>query len=156
MPKYFANAKGPPLLIDGRTAPGCHRRPLDDGDFGDADVTQSIQYRFDALDGLGAGRFTAGGVLGHAIRPVQLIGSRAGRRLQRGIGSESHKRVCQLPGDVGKMRFEMNAYDELVDVIATGPAAERILQFRASDENQRRVADLLTREGGTKGTSLNM
>jgi hypothetical protein len=39
-----------------------------------------------------------------------------------------------------------NAYDELVDVIATGPAAERILQFRASDENQRRVADLLTRE----------
>jgi len=29
----------------------------------------------------------------------------------------------------------MNAYDELIDVIATGPAAERILQFRASDEN---------------------
>jgi len=40
----------------------------------------------------------------------------------------------------------MNAYDELVDVIATGPAAERILQFRASEENQQRVADLLTRE----------
>lgn len=39
----------------------------------------------------------------------------------------------------------MNAYDELVDVIATGPVAERIVHFRASDENQRRVADLLDR-----------
>jgi hypothetical protein len=45
----------------------------------------------------------------------------------------------------------MNAYDELVDVIATGPAAERIIRFRASDENQQRVADLLSRE---KGASL--
>ena len=45
----------------------------------------------------------------------------------------------------------MNAYDELVDVIATGPAAERIIRFRASEENQRRVADLLERE---KGDSL--
>ena len=40
----------------------------------------------------------------------------------------------------------MNAYDELLDVIATGPAAERIVQFRASAENQRHVADLLARE----------
>jgi len=40
----------------------------------------------------------------------------------------------------------MNAYDELVDVIATGPAAQRIVQFRASEENQRRVTDLLERE----------
>jgi hypothetical protein len=40
----------------------------------------------------------------------------------------------------------MNAYDELVEVIATGPAAERIIRFRASDENQRRVTDLLERE----------
>ena len=39
----------------------------------------------------------------------------------------------------------MNAYDELVDVIATGPVAERIVRFRASDENQRIVADLLER-----------
>jgi hypothetical protein len=36
--------------------------------------------------------------------------------------------------------------EELVDVIATGPAAEPIVQFRASDENQRHVADLLARE----------
>jgi len=40
----------------------------------------------------------------------------------------------------------MNAYDELVEVIAAGPAAERIVQFRASEENQQRVADLLDRE----------
>lgn len=40
----------------------------------------------------------------------------------------------------------MNAYDELVEVIATGPAAERIVRFRASDENQRRVSELLERE----------
>ena len=40
----------------------------------------------------------------------------------------------------------MDAYDELVDAIATGPAAERIVQFRASEANQRRVADLLERE----------
>ena len=40
----------------------------------------------------------------------------------------------------------MDAYDELIDVIATGPAAERIVRFRASDDNQRRVADLLERE----------
>ena len=40
----------------------------------------------------------------------------------------------------------MNAYDELVDVIATGPAAERIVRFRASEENQRRVSELLERE----------
>jgi len=39
----------------------------------------------------------------------------------------------------------MNAYDELVDVIATGPGAERIARFRASEENQRRVAELLDR-----------
>ena len=40
----------------------------------------------------------------------------------------------------------MNAYDELVEVIATGPAAERMLRFRASDENQRRVSELLERQ----------
>jgi hypothetical protein len=40
----------------------------------------------------------------------------------------------------------MNAYDELVEVIATGPAAERLIRFRASDENQRRVSELLERE----------
>jgi hypothetical protein len=40
----------------------------------------------------------------------------------------------------------MNAYDELVDVIATGPGAERVARFRASDENQVRVAELLDRE----------
>jgi hypothetical protein len=40
----------------------------------------------------------------------------------------------------------MNAYDELVAVIATGPGAERVARFRASDENQRRVAELLDRE----------
>lgn len=40
----------------------------------------------------------------------------------------------------------MNAYDELVEVIATGPAAERIIHFRASDESQRRVSELLERE----------
>ncbi len=40
----------------------------------------------------------------------------------------------------------MNAYDELIDVIATGPAAEQIIHFRASAENQRRVEDLLSRE----------
>jgi hypothetical protein len=40
----------------------------------------------------------------------------------------------------------MNAYDELVEVIATGPAAERLIRFQASTENQRRVAELLERE----------
>jgi len=40
----------------------------------------------------------------------------------------------------------MNAYDELVDVIATGPGAERIIGFRASTDNQTRVAELLDRE----------
>ena len=40
----------------------------------------------------------------------------------------------------------MDAYDELADVIAAGPGAERIVRFRASDENQHRVADLLGRE----------
>lgn len=40
----------------------------------------------------------------------------------------------------------MNAYDELVEVIAAGPAAERIIQFRPSDENQRLVSNLLERE----------
>ena len=42
--------------------------------------------------------------------------------------------------------WAMDAYDELVDVIATRPAAERIIGFRASEENQCRVADLLERE----------
>jgi len=40
----------------------------------------------------------------------------------------------------------MNAYDELVEIIATGPAAERIIRFHASEENQRRVTELLERE----------
>lgn len=40
----------------------------------------------------------------------------------------------------------MNAFDELVDVIATGPSAERIVRYRASPENQRIVSDLLARE----------
>lgn len=40
----------------------------------------------------------------------------------------------------------MNAYDELVEVIATGPAAERIVRFQASDQSQRRVSELLERE----------
>ena len=46
----------------------------------------------------------------------------------------------------------INAYEELIDVIATGPAAERIVRFGASEENQRRVADLLNRE--KRGTLL--
>lgn len=45
----------------------------------------------------------------------------------------------------------MNAYDELVEVIAAGPAAERIVQFRASEENQRHVSELLER---AKSSSL--
>jgi len=47
----------------------------------------------------------------------------------------------------------MNAYDELVEVIATGPAAERIIRFRASEENQRRVSELLEREKTASLTS---
>jgi len=45
----------------------------------------------------------------------------------------------------------MNAYDELVDAIATGPGADRIAMFRASDKNQQRVAELLD---GEKNASL--
>lgn len=40
----------------------------------------------------------------------------------------------------------MNAYDELVEVIATGPSAERIVHFRASEQSQQRVAELLAGE----------
>ena len=40
----------------------------------------------------------------------------------------------------------MKAYDEFIDVLATGPAAEQIIRFRASEETQRRVSDLLDRE----------
>lgn len=40
----------------------------------------------------------------------------------------------------------MRAYDEILDVIAGGPAAERIVNFRPSPQTQRQLEDLLERE----------